>query len=453
MGTVNQAAKTTATSAASASIINHSNIISTNYNTPKDEDINNNHTSTHEPSSPLKLTDILAAEIAGDYFRDIDLFGDVAHNDGVHQVYASANIVHNNDEMSRDLDDLIQLSKQMQHDLRHDTAAAGGSFTAAQHTKRGSAAAGLRMQPTGMAHRAFLVPPLFVNDEHVLESYTRDLVGECFDRSNGVYVSTVEVQPQPKGIASALAAKQVSVALSVARAQVTEIPDDMHLEIPPLKSVEQEANDGDRIEGISGGCKSAKSLLSTRTHSPRAYPKKHSCIHFTVPPKRVPRRKVAAAPLGGMRPRSQSARILRNCEYYDFRKCHPDWAVVQTTDSVFPKRVERIAAEAHCSPTKEPEIHVDDNVDVERSDVQKDNIAEKLEAGIVNNSGIAKSISPSQTWHDLLEINVTKSTRIERKRNSGSGLIPIDVEKEVLEKPTQTSPLSVVQIPFNQADE
>lgn len=252
--------------------------------------------SAHRP----KLSEILADEIAGNFFRNIsvdDAFANTFGHDGA----LAAHRTHHDD-----IDHLIQLSKQLQRNLgRHDNHIDSDGW---HHTIRQRAATTTRgaTQPGG-THRAFRVPPLFLHDEHVLHSYAVDLVAESFAAANGGHREAAPRPAEPKR-------------------SVATVPDSAHL----------------HCARSTKSARSVKSGLSTRTHSPRVYPKKHSCINLSPaglsqkkrkPPALIQRR--------SLDPRqTKSARQYRS-PFCDFGTMHPSLRIETDTGTLFPRRVER----------------------------------------------------------------------------------------------------------------
>lgn len=326
------------------------------------------------PPQP-KFSEILAAELAGNFFRDlVRSFDDEPSS--TNEASAAA-------DWSRDIADLIHLSRQMQRDI-------------AQQQQQGYASAGAQLtlkgatQPSGTTHRAFLVPPLFVDDEDILESYARDLVAEHFELATVGHQSLITRPPS----------RPPSPPLEPAEID----PDSMHLDL--------------NAAPIRRRTPSVKSQLSTRTHSQRVYPKRHSCLPASKP---LPEWKNA-----GLR-QTKSARSYRT-HCYDFGRVHPDLRVVATEDSVFPQRVERgaeaiNAVEDECAPV--------DDAPVPEEPVSVARIVEKFE----KRTKIAAAVD-TLTWHDVLEINLSKVSSATKGGQTVAGTAA------VIDQPTQTSPLS-----------
>lgn len=319
-----------------------------------------------------KLSDILAAEIAGEFFRNISVDMDFTHtprhrcptSDG-----GSADRHH--------IDQLIQLSKQLQRDLgRQDDRSADVHDVGIHRTRTNRG----ENRPSGTTHRAFRVPPLFLNDEHIEHRYAVDLVAEAFAVANGGGVGGVDRPsahaPRPTGTTTRR-----------------------------LCAVEP-----DTAQRGTKSARSAKSDLSTRTHLPRVYPPKHSCVSLNAKCQR---------PALILR-QTKSARSVRTTSL-DFSAVHPGMQVEAVEGTLFPRRVERERPVDRVEPRKDASgqavVVAEDNVQLAPEPVE-----------------LQASIEANGNKGELGNGQALLSTRLAREN-------PVSV----LDRPTQTSPVRTLE--------
>lgn len=315
-----------------------------------------------------KLSEIIAREIES-FLKDSIVVEAQLNNNDVQSV--------NNEN---DIQQLIQLSKQMQHEFKRTLEKGDVDFAPSKeaHQLRKEVING--GQPSESALDRFCIPPLILDDEiHNMDDYCYDLVEKQFTRAN----ENIEKDIQKKNTASVLNVKELSSRHD-----------------SPLGKT---------------GCESTRSqpsLISKKTKSKRMYPKVHSCVDL--------RSSKARSQPSGL---SQSARAAYSSRYYDFDDTHPNLKLTNNTDTLFPCRNVKsklqvpnaslesvIVSESYdafdfedivCqeSNTRIDEVPTEDqSVDNARIIVEQENV--KYE----DNSD-KPAISNIDTWHNVLSSN------------------------------------------------